>query len=84
MKEIELTTVPSILWIPETTLELDIELKVWEGGEVKALIRHYDIAEVKEMLRDAEENYIDPDALYVLTDEGRAYAEKIIEREGTL
>lgn len=77
VKEVELDTIPAILFIPEHTLEFDIDLKVWQDGVAMKYSRHYTIEEVKEMIANAEENYIDPEARYVITDEGRAYLDRL-------
>ena len=75
-KYVELTEKPIVLWMPEDAVEISIEAKVWMGDEIKKCQKKLNFAELRDAFKDAEENYIDPDATFVLTDKGREFVEE--------
>ena len=80
-EEIELDQEYIVLAIPETALEVKIEAKIYYDGELKTAIKKLNMKEVRDGFIDADENYFDPDAKFVLTEKGKALAD-ILESEG--
>ena len=50
--------------------------KVYMDGEIKEVSRTYDMKEVREMIRKADEGYIDDDDRFVITEKGLAWLEE--------
>ena len=66
-----------VLEIPEDTVELTVSAKVWHEGKIISVERKLAPREVREAFNDADENYIDPDATFRLTESGRKIAEQL-------
>ena len=77
MEDIELTNVRSMIYIPEHTLELTINCKVWKDGEVIHVSRILGMNEVQKAAQDAERNYIEDDDMFTLTDKGKKYLDDL-------
>ena len=71
-----LTEMPIVIRLLETTVEAEIKAKIYYEGELKTATKKLNMQEVRDGFKDAEENYIDPDATLVLTDR----AKELIER----
>ena len=76
-----LTELPIVIRLPETTVEVEIKAKIYYDGELKTAIKKLNMKEVRDGFIDADENYFDPDAKFVLTEKGKALAD-ILESEG--
>ena len=72
---------PIILYMPPETVEITLTLKVLQDGELVTAHRTLGVTEVRKAFQDAEDNYIDPDRTYTLTDKGRELVEQI-RKEG--
>lgn len=72
-KEIELSVDKIAIDIPAATIELEIIATVYLDGEMKKVSNKMGLAEVRNAIRDADANYIDPDAKYSITGKGLAY-----------
>lgn len=64
-----------VLAVPETTIELRLEAKIYLDGELKTVKQRLGMRDVKAAVEEAEMYYAPPDAEYVLTERGKAYAE---------
>lgn len=76
-KEIELMGVRSMIYIPEHTLELTIDAKVWKDGKVIHVSKMLGMDEVQKAVQDAERNYIEDDDRFVLTEKGKQYLDDL-------
>lgn len=76
-EEIELTSVRSMIYIPEHTLELTIDAKVWKDGQVIHVSKTLGMDEVQKAVQDAEQNYIEDDDRFTLTEKGKKYLDDL-------
>ena len=63
--------------IPDISISVTLKATVYENGEVKVLEYEYPPSELRKLIRDAEENYISPDAIFALTEKGRVLTEEL-------
>lgn len=68
-KEITLETEHAMLDIQAQAVELSIEAKVYMNGELKTVHTTYDFGMIRNAIKEAED-YIAPDDMFALTDEG--------------
>lgn len=69
--EIELQSEYIVLMIPQSTVEVTVSAKVWNGRKVIDVERTMLFGEVRNAIKDAQENYIPEDAVFMLTDFGK-------------
>ena len=75
--EISLLEHRAILFgFPEHAVEIEIQAKVFENGELLNVTRKMDMDEIREAFRKADDGYIDDDDRFVITDKGIAYLEE--------
>ena len=81
-KEILLNEKYAIISIPETAVEVELNIKVFADGEVKKVGKTLSIEEIRETFKEYEEaedcGYIPPDATFRLTDKGKKMLEEIL------
>ena len=63
--------------IPKESIAVTLGSTVYQNGEVKVLECEYPPSELRKLIRDAEENYISPDAIFALTEKGRILTEEL-------
>ena len=84
LQEIELNNQSAIVELPENCVELTLECKVYLDGKLQTVRRTMDMKEIREAFDEyevAEEcGYIPPNALFKLTDEGKAYVEELMRK----
>lgn len=84
-KEIKLNEKYAIISIPETAVEVELNVKVFTGGGVEKVSRTLSMEEIREAFSEYEEaedcGYIPPDATFILTDKGRKMIEELLEQE---
>ena len=73
---IELTVDRAIIDIPENAVEVTVTAKVYMDGKIEEVSRTYDMKEVREMVRKADEGYIDDDDRFCITEKGLAWLEE--------
>ena len=73
METIELESDYIVLSIPKDTIEVEINATIWEDGTTQKVTHKMGLAEVRDAFKDAEMNYIDPDAKFSITGKGIAY-----------
>ena len=56
--------------IPENSIEVYIQAKFYEKGKLIEVYNTMDIDMIRERFQDAEENYLDPSEVFVLTEDG--------------
>ena len=69
-----------VLAIPDDTVELDINAKVYINHELVNVMRHMDFQEVREAIREARDGYIPSDALFVLAPTRKEKLENLVAR----
>lgn len=75
--EISLLEHRAILFgFPEHAVEIEIQAKVFENGELLNVTKTMNMDEIREAFRKADDGYIDEDDRFVLTDAGAEYLEK--------
>lgn len=77
METIELLNHRAMVELPEHAVEVQMDIKVFENGELFSVVRSMDMEEIRTAFRKADDGYIDDDDRFVLTDKGRAYLEEI-------
>ena len=75
--EIELDSDPAVIFLPPNAVELEMTVSVYLEGKVRKVMRTMDMAEIRAAFKNAEENWLDPDARFCLTEEGRKFIEAI-------
>lgn len=73
---IDLNEVPIVIYVPASAIELYIEAKIYEDGEIKRVGLTMNTKEVRDAMNDADRNYIPDDAMFFLTEKGRRDLEK--------
>ena len=80
--EILLNEKYAIISIPETAVEVELNVKVFTGGGVEKVSRILSMEEIREAFNEYEEaedcGYIPPDATFRLTDKGREMLEAML------
>ena len=79
---VELDNQYAIVEIPENCVELTLQCKVFLDGKIQTVMRTMDMNAIREAFdeyKDAEEcGYIPPNAIFTLTEEGKKYAEELM------
>lgn len=70
-----------VLSIPVNTLEVSISAKVWHDGRVVEVSKVMDLDTVREMFKEAQNGYFPENAVFTLTDKGKAYLEELKRRQ---
>lgn len=72
----------AIVELPENCVELTLQCKVFLDGELQTVMRTMDMKDIREAFDEykaAEEmGYIPPNAVFTLTEEGKRYAEELM------
>ena len=80
-KEILLSEKYAIISIPETAVEVELNVKVFTGGGVEKVSRTLSMEEIREAFNEYEEaedcGYIPPDATFRLTEKGKELAKEL-------
>lgn len=69
-----------VLGIPDSTLELVINAKIYMNGEICDVTHHMDYEEVRDAIDDAKRNYIPDDALFMLAPTKEEKLRDLLER----
>lgn len=77
--EVELENKYIVLEIPKHSVEVLIKAKVFHQGGLTTVRRTMDLDEVQAAFREAEDGYIPSDAMFQITDAGRAYLDSLKE-----
>ena len=81
--EVELTEHRAIICLPEDSVAVTLHAKVFYEGELIEVSKDYNMREIREMFRKADEGYIDDEDTFVLTEKGTAWLDEQ-ERLGNL
>lgn len=77
---VELTSVPAMIEVPENCVKLILRCTVMVDGKEETLQtveRTLSLKEIQFAIREAETSYFPDDAVFTLTDKGRALAESM-------
>ena len=66
-----------VLTIPKNTIELRMLLQVYVDHTLVPVTKDMDMFEIREAFKKAEDGYIDEDDEFVLSDEAKAYLDRI-------
>lgn len=78
--EIELEQEYIVLAIPSSTLEVNIEAKIYYGGDVHKVKTTLGFDEVRAAIKEAQDGYIPSDAVFTLTPLGEEALRKLKEK----
>ena len=62
----KMVTVPAVIFIPENAVELTIEAKVYEDGEIQTRRICLGMGDVRDVIQEAETCYFPDDVQFVL------------------
>ena len=74
---VEFTSEYAVFEIPEHTVALNMNLKVFDGEKIVECTKSYSMDEVRNAVDDAKEHYLPEDAVFELTEKGRALLEEL-------
>ena len=69
-----------VLCIPESTMELEINAKIYMDGEMYRVSSHMDHKEARDAIADANKNYIPDDALFMLAPTKEEKLKNLLDR----
>ena len=76
MEIVELMEHRAIVDIPEDTVELTLNCKVFHDGEVINVQKVMKLSDIRESFRKADDGYIDNDDIFVITEKGKQWLER--------
>ncbi len=74
---VELNEKYIVISVPQNAVEVEITARVYSDGKIMDVSKKMDLDELREAFKDAEENYLDPNATFELTDKGIEYLESL-------
>ena len=77
---IELTNHRAMIEIPENSVEVKMNIKVYVDGEIKTVSATLDQEMIREVFRKADDGYVDENDRFMITEQGLKYMEEL-ERE---
>ncbi len=69
-KEIELSEKMAMIYLPENAVEVECNCTVYNNGELVKVTKTLKMSDIQAAFLDAEENYIDDNTRFVVTDKG--------------
>jgi hypothetical protein len=78
---VELSEARAIIYLPENTVEANLSLKVYINGDIVEVHKTLGISDLRRAFEDAEDNYIEDNDKFALTEEGMKYAEELVKRD---
>ena len=66
--EIELNEKRAMIYLPENAVDITINCKVYEDGNIVEVSKQLRLSEIQAAFIDADQNYIEDDDVFVLTD----------------
>lgn len=73
---IEVPTHRAMIEFPESAVEIEVKAKIYSEGELIDVSKKYNLNEIREMFRKADDGYIDDDDRFCITEKGLAWLEK--------
>lgn len=69
----------AVIGLPPHAIEVNIRVKVYENGELFNVEKKLNLDDIREAFQKAKDGYIDDDDVFVLTEKGKAWAEKYLD-----
>lgn len=74
---VELASHRAMIELPEHSVEIELNCKVFEDGKIIGVSRTLGMDEIREAFRKADDGYIDDEDRFVLTEKGRQWLEEM-------
>lgn len=74
-KMVELASEYAVIELPRDAVWVDMTIKVIQNGELMEVSGQMGVDDIRKAFQEAEKNYISDDAVFTLTEKGRAMAE---------
>lgn len=74
---LELMSDYAVVMLPRDAVWLEMTIKVAQDGEIIKVGQKMDFDSIRKAFKDAEDNYLPPDAMFSLTEKGRAELEEL-------
>ena len=75
-QEVDITTSYAVLEIPSQAVELTIQAKVYLNGKIRTVQTLVDFEGIRTAIQEAKD-YIGPDDVFTLTEEGKQYVKEM-------
>ena len=76
---IELKEMPIVLYVPDKTIGLRMEVAVYVNDRVRRVYKDFTPEQIREAFKLAEDYFDDPDAIFALTEKGEAHLDELVE-----
>ena len=74
---IEVTEKRAIVYLPEDTIEAEINITLYKNGEIQNVSKTLNTQEVYKAFGDAEDNYIEDTDVFRLSEKGMEYLKQL-------
>ena len=78
---IEVEEARAMVYLPVDAYEVRIEVSIVQDGKLQNALKILKRSDLERAFKDAEENYIDDEDRFVLTEKGRKYVEGLMKDE---
>ena len=72
----------AVIELPSNAIEADLNIKVYQDGEVMTVNKLLKLSDIREAFRKAKDGYIDEDDKFVLTEKGYDYLKSLKDKNG--
>lgn len=79
MNEIELKTIPAVIYIPVNAVSMKMICKVVIGDTLQKVETELSVNDLRRCINDAEQNYISDDTIFMLAEKGKEEAKNILK-----
>lgn len=79
MKVEDLKFDDAVIQIPRNAVKISMDVEVYENGEIGKLHADFDMEAIRDAFKTFEETVSGDYPLFCLTDEGREYAERLMQ-----
>lgn len=79
MSEIELKTIPAVIYIPANAVSMKMICKLVIGDTLQEVETELSVNDLRKCINDAEQNYISDDTIFMLTEKGEEEAKNILK-----
>lgn len=74
-ERVELASEYAVIELPRDAVWVNMTIKVMQNGEITEVSGQMGVDDIRKAFREAEDNYLPDDAVFTLTEKGRAMAE---------
>lgn len=75
-EEVNLTEHRAMVYLPENSVEIEINCKVFNDGELLNVRKVLKMSDIRDAFRKADDGYIDDEDRFVLTEKGLKWLEE--------